>query len=246
MRWSRREMLALSGLATLPLFSGCAGPSVSRRGFVWRDDESLRLNGRREEFEVVTRGSPGTRVLRLWARPVPAGLDLEDVARRMEAAMRHKGGVGIAGPQVGLSLRVAVLELDYKTDHPFTVFARNPLILERSDDTQDGYEGCLSIPDVGGLVRRNRWIKVRYETNAGKVVSTEAQGPNAVLWQHEIDHLEGILYVDKLQGDLLPMEEVRRLRKAAEQKTDPVPPPADDVSLAPPPDHIEGSLFLQA
>jgi len=95
-------------------------------------------------------------------------------------------------------------------------------------------------------VRRNRWIKVRYETNAGKVVSTEAQGPNAVLWQHEIDHLEGILYVDKLQGDLLPMEEVRRLRKAAEQKTDPVPPPADDVSLAPPPDHIEGSLFLQA
>jgi len=184
--------------------------------------------------------------LRQWSRPVPDGLDLEDVARRMEAAMKHEGGVGLAGPQAGLSLRVAVLELDYKTDHPYIIFARNPLILERSDDSQDGYEGCLSIPGVGGLVRRNRWIKVRYETNAGKTISTEAQGPNAVLWQHEIDHLEGILYVDKLQGDLLPMEEVRRLRKQVEKKSVPKPPAPANVSLAPPPEHIEGSLFLRA
>jgi peptide deformylase len=246
MRWTRREMLAMSGMASLPLLSGCASRPIVRHGFAWRDDERLRLTEQREAFKVVTRGSPEMRVLRLWARPVPADLDLENVARRMEAAMRHKEGVGIAGPQVGLSLRVAVLELDYKTDKPHIVFARNPLIIERSDDTQDGYEGCLSIPDVGGLVRRNRWIKVRYETNSGKEVLAEAQGPNAVLWQHEIDHLEGILYVDKLQGELLPMEEVRRRRKAAEQKTAPIPPDPVDVSQAPRPDHIEGSFFLQA
>ena len=246
MHWTRREMLALSGLATLPLFPGCAGTRAAGRGFAWRDDEQARLAGGGPEFEVVTRGSPATRVLRRWARPVPPGLDLRDVARRMEAAMRHKQGVGIAGPQVGLSLRMAVLELDYKTDHPYIVFARNPQILERSDDCQDGYEGCLSIPGVGGLVRRNRWIKLRYETNAGKQVVAEAQGPNAVLWQHEIDHLEGILYVDKLQGELLPMEEVRRLRKEAEQMSRTRPAEPADVSLAPQADQLEGLLFSVA
>ncbi|RLB55679.1 MAG: peptide deformylase [Deltaproteobacteria bacterium] len=246
MRWTRREMLALGGLATLPLFSGCAGPRAAGRGFAWRDDERSRLAAGGREFEVVTRGSPATRVLRRWARPVPAGLDLRDVARRMEAAMRRKQGVGIAGPQVGLGLRMAVLELDYKTDHPYIVFARNPLILERSDDCQDGYEGCLSIPGVGGLVRRNRWIKLRYETNEGKEVIAEVQGPNAVLWQHEIDHLEGILYVDKLQGELLPMEEVRRRRQALEQKGRARPAEPADVSLVSPPDHLEGLLFMSA
>jgi len=129
------------------------------------------------------------------------------------------------------------LMLDYKTDHPRTVFVRNPLIAERSDETIEGYAGCLSIPGVGGLVRRNRGIRVEHATIEGEVVSCEAEGPNAVLWQHELDHLDGVLYVDKVLGELLPMEEVRRLRKQAE--------PAD-VSRGPSGEHLEGSLWLVA
>ena len=132
--------------------------------------------------------------------------------------MRKAKGVGIAGPQVGLGLRVATLMLDYKTKTPRVVFVRNPVIVKRSDETMDGYEGCLSIPGVGGLVRRNRWIKVQYSAPSGQVLSVEAEGPNAVLWQHELDHLDGVLYLDRLQGKLMPMDEVRRRRKEMDAK----------------------------
>jgi peptide deformylase len=135
----------------------------------------------------------------------------------MIETMNRASGVGIAGPQVGLALRVALLKLDYKTDNPYTVFVRNPVIVERSDETVDGYEGCLSIPGVGGLVRRNRWIRVEHVVADGEVVTTEAEDANAVLWQHELDHLDGVLYVDLLLGELLPMDEVRRLREELER-----------------------------
>ncbi len=242
----RRQWLVLTGgLAAVPLLGGCATGRANRR-FGWTVDERLRVDELRADFDVVTRGSPAQRILRRRAREVPQSLDLGAIAARMEAAMRKAGGVGIAGPQVGLGLRIAVLELDYKTDRPRTAFVRNPLILERSDEAQEGYEGCLSVPDVGGLVRRNRWIKVTYQTQAGETVIEEAEGANAVLWQHELDHLDGVLYLDRLLGELLPMDEVRRRRKQAEQGARPVPDPAPDVSLGPAREPLEGSLFLLA
>jgi peptide deformylase len=126
--------------------------------------------------------------------------------------MHDTGGVGIAAPQVGLSVRLAILMVDYKTDAPRIVAVCNPCITERSDETEPGYEGCLSIPDKGGLVRRNQWIRVEYSSLDGEKHADTYEGPNAVLWQHELDHLDGILYVDRLVGDLLPWEEVKRLR----------------------------------
>ena len=132
--------------------------------------------------------------------------------------MRAAGGVGIAGPQVGLALRVVTLVLDYKTDHPRVVFVRNPVIVERSDDSIEGYEGCLSVPGVGGLVRRSRWIRVRHTASDGQPRTASAQGANAVLWQHEIDHLDGVLFVDRLRGPLIPMDEVRRRRREMEEQ----------------------------
>lgn len=204
---SRRELL----LASTALLGGCATAS----GPALRPDEQALG----PDLAIVTRG-PESRILRCRARWVPKGADLSAIAERMQAAMARTQGVGLAGPQVGLLLRVAVLKLDYKTDHPRTIFVRNPLILERSDESADGYEGCLSVPGVGGLVRRNRWIHVRYDTLAGERVQAEAEGPNAVLFQHELDHLDGILYLDRLLGPLLPMDEVRRLRKEAEEKAE--------------------------
>ena len=221
---TRRYFMALSA-GGLTGAAGCGGaaslaraPGFPTEPWAWSATEGRLVHAARDDFEVVKRGGASAAVLRAAARPVPAGLDLGKVAARMERTMRKAKGVGIAGPQVGLGLRVATLMLDYKTRKPYVVFVRNPIIVRRSDETADGFEGCLSVPGVGGLVRRNRWIKVMYTDPEGRVKSTEAEGPNAVLWQHELDHLDGVLYLDRLQGELLPMDEVRRRRKALDQK----------------------------
>jgi peptide deformylase len=175
----------------------------------------------RPDFDLVTRQSQNP-VLRRRASELPAELpapfDVAALAERMRATMAAAKGVGIAAPQVGLGVRLVVLSLDYRTPNPFVVVAKNPRIVERSDETLEGYEGCLSVPDVGGLVRRNRAVKVTYETLDNDMVTREDIDHNAVLWQHELDHLEGVLYVDRLLGELLPREEMRRRRDELERQ----------------------------
>ncbi len=207
---TRRRWLALGAAAGGAWWlAGCGAPA-----WRWLAVEQTLVDARRGEFEVVIHDrGPLRKVLRRRARPVPASLDLARVSARMERTMRAAKGVGIAGPQVGLSLRVTTLMLDYRTDHPRVVFVRNPMIVERSAECLEGYEGCLSVPGVGGLVRRNRWIKIEHQGPGGETLVAEAEGPNAVLWQHELDHLDGVLYLDRLLGELLPMEEVRRRRR---------------------------------
>jgi peptide deformylase len=210
--------------------------------FAWADAERRAIDSGRPDFEVVVRGCSDTLILRTRARPVPRGLDLTTITARMERTMRDAEGVGIAGPQVGLGLRVATLLLDYKTDNPRVLFVRNPIIAERSDETLEGYEGCLSVPGVGGLVRRNRWLRLEYDTAGGETATVEAEGYNAVLWQHELDHLDGVLYVDRLLGELLPMDEVRRLRKEAEERERAAGTEPTDQALRG--DFIEGSIAV--
>jgi peptide deformylase len=220
------------------------GPPPAGAAFVWDDAERRAIDADRPDFAVVVRGCSDTQVLRMRARAVPQGLDLTAVAARMERTMRDAEGVGIAGPQVGLSLRVASLLLDYKTDHPYALFVRNPVIAERSDETLEGYEGCLSVPGVGGLVRRSRWLRLEYDTADGETTTAEAEGYNAVLWQHELDHLDGVLYLDRLLGELLPMDEVRRRRKEAEDRERAAAAgPADEARRG---DCIEGSIAVTA
>ncbi|MFO8071712.1 MAG: peptide deformylase [Polyangia bacterium] len=233
---TRRNFIAAAAAAGAAGLAGCAGrrpatptgvpptseparpeASFAEVSFEWTDEERPLVEAVRPGFDVVVRGCDDSTVLRRRAREVPPGLDLEEVAARMERTMNEEGGVGLAGPQVGLSLRVATLMLGYKTDRPETVFVRNPVILERSDDCVEGYEGCLSVPGVGGMVRRNRWIRVRHTAVDGEELVTEAEGYDAVLWQHELDHLDGVLYLDRLLGELLTMEEVHRRRKEREE-----------------------------
>jgi len=223
--FSRRGFLLITGGAGLAGLFGCAPvqkqpetAQAAQSAFEWTELEQARISQQRPDFDVVVQKGSECAVLRQKARPVPADLDLSEVEKRMKKTMEKAGGVGIAGPQVGLGIQVAVLMLDYKSPAPRTIFVRNPVIIERSDEVEIGYEGCLSVPGVGGQVYRNRWIRVEYINENGEKVTEEAEGYNAVLWQHELDHLEGILYVDKLQGELLPMEEVRRLRKEMEEK----------------------------
>lgn len=200
-------------MIVLLLFAGCATVDTDVTAkWDWLPDEERLIDDERNDFDLVIRGDP---VLRMRTRSVPAGLDLSVVAARMEETMNKADGVGIAATQVGLNIRATVVMVDARTENPKVIFARNPVIVDRSDESEEGWEGCLSVPDVGGLVLRNKWVKVEYLDEQGAWVTRKFEGFNAVVWQHELDHLDGVLYVDRVQGDLLPWEEVKRRREEA-------------------------------
>jgi peptide deformylase len=156
---------------------------------------------------IRTFGDP---VLRQKARPVEK---VTDVHRRlvddMIATMREAPGVGLAGPQVGVLERVFVYEVE---DAVGAIF--NPVIVSRSRDLEDEDEGCLSLPGIS-LYPVTRHIEVRVEglDASGKPVSIEAEGLLARVFQHEIDHLDGVLFVDRLDDKLRKqaMRELTRL-----------------------------------
>ncbi len=106
------------------------------------------------------------------------------------------GGVGIAGPQVGISRRVIAVQRFDKPSMPFEIYV-NPEIVRYGADKAEGNEGCLSVPDKAGTVSRSQEIDVKYRTMDGKNVVETIRGFTAVIFQHEIDHLDGILYTDR-------------------------------------------------
>jgi len=163
---------------------------------------------------------PGS-VLRRRARPLrPEDADLPRLVERMSATLEATGGVGLAAPQVGVSRRAILVR--HGTRPPAGAAARpfvrdyvNPILEWASPDLERDYEACLSIDGVGGLVARARRVRVSYEpVGGGPRRSLAVEGFDARILQHEIDHLAGALYVDKLAGPLLPIEEMRRKRDA--------------------------------
>lgn len=125
------------------------------------------------------------------------------LASAMQATMLARNGVGIAAPQVYVSKRVIIVasraNLRYPDapDMPAVVMV-NPEILEKSDNTILGEEGCLSVPDERGMVARAEMVKVRYFTLEGEQIETVFHGFPARIVQHEIDHLDGVLLVERL------------------------------------------------
>ena len=129
------------------------------------------------------------------------------LGRRMVATVTHpsQDGVGIAGPQVGLNRRVVAVQRFDKTGEPFEVYA-NVKIVWMSDSLAYGPEGCLSVPDRRGNVLRSQEIVIEYADIAAlqhgladiPMVRDTVTGFTAVIFQHEIDHLEGVLYIDRL------------------------------------------------
>ena len=128
---------------------------------------------------------------------------LTALASAMQATMLARNGVGIAAPQVYVSKRVIIVasraNLRYPDapDMPAVVMV-NPEILEKSDNTILGEEGCLSMPDERGMVARAEMVKVRYFTLEGEPIETVFHGFPARIVQHEIDHLDGVLLVERL------------------------------------------------
>ncbi len=106
-------------------------------------------------------------------------------------------GVGIAGPQVGISRRIVAVQRFDKPGEPFEVYP-NIRIVGFSGDTEPGPEGCLSVPGLRGDVMRYRDIEIRYTTPSLRDTTERIQGFTAVIFQHECDHLDGVLYIDKV------------------------------------------------
>jgi peptide deformylase len=110
----------------------------------------------------------------------------------MRETMYDENGVGIAAPQVGVSKRVVVIDVG---EGPIDLI--NPVFLEKSEEIVQDAEGCLSIPGHTGDVRRHARVKVRALNRLGEEFIIEGKGLLSVALQHEIDHLDGILFVDR-------------------------------------------------
>ncbi len=141
-------------------------------------------------------------ILRKTSRPVTEFNDrLFDLLDDMKETMYKSGGVGLAGPQVGVLRRVVVM--DVSEDRSDYLELINPEITD-VDGEQTGNEGCLSLPGLCGVVTRPNIVKVKAQNREGKWCLYKGEGLKARCFCHEIDHLDGVLYKDKLdEGETL-------------------------------------------
>lgn len=121
---------------------------------------------------------------------------LRDLVKDMFVTMYDAEGIGLAGPQVGISRRVLVVDVREEGRDPFALV--NPRIVESGAEREKGEEGCLSIPGVSALVERPATVVVEGVDEHGQPVRIEAEGLLARCLQHEIDHLDGVLFIDHL------------------------------------------------
>jgi peptide deformylase len=194
-----------------------------------------------EERRLVTEGADGERMtvvvntttagdafLRRRAASIDvADPDLPRLLARMNATVLAEDGVGIAAPQIGVSRRVVIVQrLDREPAEPYVPYL-NPTIEWMSAETDLAWEGCLSIPAGFGQVVRPLEIELTYDRADGTRARERVSGFTARIFQHEIDHLDGVLFIDRKQpGDLMPKDEYRAMRereKAATQATQPTP-----------------------
>jgi peptide deformylase len=170
--------------------------------------------------EVLRMGHP---VLREKAKPVEsfATPELRELLQDMIDTMKSKNGAGLAAPQIGVSQRIVIFGVDRNPRYPdaeevpFTVLV-NPKIVHLTREVEDGWEGCLSVPGMRGVVPR--YTKLQYSgfDIEGNPVERVAEGFHARVVQHEVDHLDGILYPQRMSDlsrfgfneELFPGEEI--------------------------------------
>jgi peptide deformylase len=139
--------------------------------------------------------------------------ELNTLVEDLKETMKAQRGIGIAAPQIGELVRLAIFDLnsdndryDIDEDSGLTVMV-NPSYEALTDDAQAFWEGCLSVPGLRGLVARPSRIKLSYWTLGGESVIQEFEGFLATVIQHELDHLDGVLYVDRVEPPNLVFEE---------------------------------------
>lgn len=166
------------------------------------------------KLKIVQAGHP---VLRQISRPLSAAeiksVSTQQLIELMRETMRDAPGVGLAAPQIGLPIQVAVIEdrPEYTRDAeetrleelerspvPFHVLI-NPLLTVLDESSAEFFEGCLSVNGFGALVRRPTRVRVEYLDERAQPMTVEAKGWYARILQHEIDHLNGSLYIDRME-----------------------------------------------
>jgi len=159
--------------------------------------------------------------LRLVSDPVDKITpEIKTLVADMLETMYDAPGIGLAAIQVGVPLRVVTMDLSKKEDEKEPRVFINPEISWWSDDPNVYEEGCLSIPDVHEDVERPARVKVRYLDLDGKPWEAEADGLFATCIQHEVDHLNGVLFIDyisKLKRDYIVRKFTKAAKKAAEE-----------------------------
>lgn len=163
--------------------------------------------------EIRLLGDP---VLRRVADPVGELTDeVRALAADMLETMYEAEGVGLAAPQIGISLRIIVVDTHKEGEEPFALI--DPAVVETCAETDKGEEGCLSIPGLAELVERPVRAVVEGTSLEGERLRIEADGLLARVLQHEVDHLNGVLFIDHLS----PLKRSMLLKKW--QKTRPEP-----------------------
>ncbi len=121
-----------------------------------------------------------------------ASSEIQQLILEMKQTMKQENGVGLAAPQIDKQIRLIIAQ----TENGNEAFI-NPKIVGTSIRMLDSEEGCLSIPGVWGVVKRHRSVKVVAKNDKGENVEIEARGLLSIIFQHEIDHLDGILFIDR-------------------------------------------------
>ncbi len=125
--------------------------------------------------------------------------ELQALIEDMQDTMQAAGGAGLAAPQIGVGLQVVIFGFESSARYPDAdtvpeTILINPLITPLDDETEDGWEGCLSVPGLRGLVPRYRRIRYQGCDANGQVIDRTVSGFHARVVQHECDHLQGVLY----------------------------------------------------
>jgi peptide deformylase len=143
--------------------------------------------------------------------------DLRSLMDDMLATMYDAPGIGLAAIQIGVPKRVIVMDLARQDEEPQPRYYVNPEILWASEETAPYEEGCLSVPEIFDEVERPARVKLRYLNYQGEQIEEEAEGLFAVCIQHEMDHLNGVLFIDHLSRlkREQAVKKVKKLVKAA-------------------------------
>jgi peptide deformylase len=170
-------------------------------------------------LKIARLGHP---VLRQVAEPVPdseiQSPSFQTFIDDMIDTMRESDGVGLAAPQVYASRRLAIVEVKgphprypNQPEVPLTVLI-NPQVVSHSDELEEDWEGCLSIPDLRGRVPRWKSMQIRAQDRTGKVIEISASGFFARVIQHELDHLDGVMFLERM-SDFKSLTHLREFQK---------------------------------
>lgn len=174
-----------------------------------RSDGELSCKVKKERVMAIRNiRELGEECLRKVCKPVKdVNLRTKILIGDMFDTMYEANGVGLAAPQVGILKRIFVIDCGDEEGNSVPYVFINPEIIDR-DGSQTDYEGCLSVPGKSGLVTRANWVKVRAFNEKMEAFEMEAEGLLARCILHENDHLDGVVYVDKVEGKLYNNEEL--------------------------------------